>query len=226
MSSLLIAELARAARRGRLWGIIVRNAIPVAGVYLLGWPAALALFFYLLEIWLYLSFRASLSLALDDAGNSPALRAVLGSAARHFLLVAPLLGAVLGGIAWFAVRMMADGWSSIKLGVHRWDFAAGIIVLAAMAFAEAWRYLRLRVAGERLAEDDLREMAIVYRTVFLMMAAVSIYFLVPPGYDAQLLVAAVAAASVWIEGAPRHAMRAFGAPRRTRRQILRRMRNA
>jgi len=72
MNDLLLAELALALRTGRLWSIVLRNAIPVAGVYLLGWPATLALLFYLLEIWLYLSLRSSMALGLDDAGEAPA----------------------------------------------------------------------------------------------------------------------------------------------------------
>jgi hypothetical protein len=221
MNNLLLAELALALRTGRLWGIVARNAIPVAGVYLLGWPATLALLFYLLEIWLYLSFRGSVALGLDDAGEAPAAGAVLARAGMHFLLVAPLLGAVLGLIAWFAVRMVADGWRGLELHLHRWEFAAGVAALVVMALGEALPYMRRRMAGRHSADDELRETAIAYRAACLVLAGIPIYFLVPSGYDAEALVVVVALASVWIEGAPRHATRAFGMPRRTRRRLFR-----
>jgi len=220
MNSLLLAELAQALRGGRLWGIALRSSIPVFGVYLLGWPATLAVLFYLLEIWMYLSLRASLSLALSDLGKAPGVRPVLAAAGRHFFLVAPLLGGVLAALAWFAVRMVADGWRGLELHLHRWEFAAGTVTLAVMALTEAWQFMRRRIAGTRCVDDDLREMAIVYRAACLMLAGVPVYFLVPAGYDAQVLVFVIALASVWIEGAPRHATRAFGAPQRKRKELF------
>ena len=219
MNDLLLAELALALRTGRLWSIVLRNAIPVAGVYLLGWPATLALLFYLLEIWLYLSLRSSMALGLDDAGEAPAARAVLAAAGMHFVLVAPLLGGVVALVAWFAVRIVADGWRGLE--PHRWEFAAGVFAIAVMALAEALRYMRRRMEGRHSTEDEMREMAMAYRAVVLMLAGIPIYFLVPSGYDAEALVVVVALASVWIEGAPRHATRAFGMPRRTRRRLFR-----
>jgi hypothetical protein len=218
MSALLLAELARALRSGRLWMSVLRNAIPLAGVWLLGWPAILALLYYLLEIWLYLSLRASVSLALDDAGGTPAARAVLAAAGMHLLLVAPLIGAVLGLVAWFAVRMVADGWS--ELGAHRWELAAGVAAVAVFALVDALQYMRHRIAGRRSTEDQLREVAIAYRAACLTLAGIPIYFLVPRGYDAYALVLFIAAASVWIEAAPRHATRAFGMPARSRRRLF------
>jgi hypothetical protein len=200
MSALLVAELAHALRSGRLWMSVLRNAIPLAGVWLLGWPAILALLYYLLEIWLYLSLRASVSLALDDAGGTPAARAVLGL------------------VAWFAVRMVADGWS--ELGAHRWELAAGVAAVAAFALVDALQYMRHRMAGRRSTEDQLREVAIAYRAACLTLAGIPIYLLVPRGYDAYALVLFIAAASVWIEVAPRHAPRAFGMPARSRRRLF------
>src|SRR5574341_1136966 len=120
--ALLFAELSDGMRTGRFWAIVARNAIPLAGVVWLGWPAGLLVVFYVIDIWWFLSLRMAAEIAVEDElkGDTPM------SAGRltGLTLVKFLPGALVIGVLFFTVASLFI----VALFTH-WDWRAFVTSL-------------------------------------------------------------------------------------------------
>lgn len=224
LNTLLAAELSAALRTGRFWSVVARNAIPVAGVFLLGWSAVNAVLYYLIETWLFFSLRASVEITFDsDLREKHGLtgRQLFAAAAKRFLVVAPLFGLIIFMLTVMVFVALAAQWSWAEMAAA--DFLGAVLALAVFLFIEVVGFGRRYLAGLTDREDQLREGAMFYRTACLVLVGVPAFLLSATGYAAEVLVLVLALASIWVEGAPRHVTKLFGMRGADRRRLFRRV---
>ena len=65
-------------------------------------------------------------------------------------------------------------------------------------------------------------MAIFYRIPCLVIAGPLLFFLMPLRHGMEIVALFLTLASIWIEGAPRHATKVFGMQKTARRALFRR----
>jgi hypothetical protein len=227
--ALLFAELSVAVRTAQFWGIVLRNAIPLAGVVLLGWPAALLVAFYLIEIWWFLSLRMAVEIAVEDElkRDAPLVAGRLtGLTLRNFLIGAPVLGVLFFAVAgMFVVLFLVEwDWRQFLASPAAKTFFVSLGLLGLFLLVESVRYgLRYYGAGGKTDRDgELRMMAIFCRIPCLVIAGPFLFFLMPFRHAMEIVAVFLTLASIWIEGAPRHATKLIGVPTKTRRALFRR----
>ncbi len=214
----LLPELRIAARSSRFWSTVARSGVPLIGVFAYGWSAVVVVMYFVIEIWLFLSFRMSFEIAVDPKYRGRAASGtgeILSQGLTVFLVAAPV-SAILIGV--FILPVLAivfardGGWKElvdILLGSR--DVLIGIATLSGFLFADALRFaLRYPTrTQEQEAIDEYRGAAMVMRIGCLMVIG-SFAIFIPYGGAGRVLVVAIAIVTIWIEGMPRHAARTFG----------------
>src|SRR5688572_20245020 len=112
-------DLAQGARTERFKAALARQVLMLTGVFALGWPAHEVAVFYLLEVWLFLTFRGTAEVSLDPRyGGLPReawKRA--GHIVLQLLVFASLAGCVVGFFGMFAFsRYPAIDWDAFWRG--------------------------------------------------------------------------------------------------------------
>ena len=233
---LLAAEIAVAGREPRFWGIVARNLVPVIGVFVLGWPAFLAVAYFVVETWLFFSLILAAEISVDPAyGGSAELSAeqTAQEMLKRFLIYAPFTAILLGLLTWplLMAAIHAERWEkslveAMASGLRPADVAVALGLIFGTLAIEAFRLARrfhARSEAQR-REDDLRQLSMMLRVV-CMTGAGPLFFLllllVPTGYANRLIVVLIAATSVWLEGMPHHATKYLGVVAKARRTLFR-----
>ncbi len=233
---LFAAEIAVAGRQPRFWGIVARNLIPVVGVFALGWPAFLAVSYFVIETWLFFSLILAAEIAVDPAyGGSADLSAeqTAQEMLKRFLIYAPFTALLLGLLTWplLMAAIHAERWEKSLLeamasGLRTMDVAVALALIFGTLAFEAFRLARrfhARSEAQR-REDDLRQLSMMLRVVCMTGAGPLFFFLIyltPTGYANRIIVVLISLVSVWLEGMPHHATRYLGVVAKARRTLFR-----
>lgn len=233
---LFAAEIAVAGRQPRFWGIVARNLIPPVGVFALGWPAFLAVSYFVIETWLFFSLVLAAEISVDpDYGGSADLSAeqTAQEMVKRFLIYAPFTAALLGLLTWplLTTSIDAERWeqglvNAMATGLRRADIAVALALIFGFLAVEAFRLARrfnTRSDAQRRA-DDLRLVSMMLRVVCMVLAAPLCFFLVhltPTGYANRIIVVLIALVSMWLEGLPHHATKYLGVVAKARRTLFR-----
>lgn len=233
---LFAAELAVAGRQPRFWGIVARNLIPVLGVFALGWPAFLAVSYFVIETWLFFALVLAAEISVDPAyGGSADLSAeqTAQEMVKRFLVYAPFTALLLGLLTCplLIVAVHAEHWeqsvaNAMAAGLRRADVAIVLAVIFGFLAVEAFRLARrfhTRSEAQR-REDDLRLVSMMLRVVCMIFAAPLCFFLIyltPTGYANRIIVILISVVSVWLEGMPHHATKYLGVVDKARRTLFR-----
>lgn len=218
----LRAELAAALPTGRFWSIVLRSSVPVVGVFLLGWPAFQAALFFLLESWLFLSFRCAVEITIDPryagaAGVPTGTLAILRGVLISVPFSAVAMGVLVGMFGWPVVTTVFSPADWQELLDVRWrapSFLGGLAALVVTNAFEAVGHARrfsTRTAAEA-ERDDLRTAAMFYRIVGLMATTIGLGVVQSFGSGPQLIVVGMALVTVYVEGLSHHAAHALGMP--------------
>jgi hypothetical protein len=203
----LLADIDAGTRSERFVTAVLRQSIAVAGVFLLGWPALDAAVFFALESWLFLSFRASAEIALDERTPGHGFFQTALYTAGYLVAALPFFAAFIGCFAGFVVlpAFPAEAWETFRTtAIHQPPFLAAAGLLAASIIFDTARHLR-RAAGRtpeaRLAQQ--REVRLVTMR-WLVLTAGSLALGATAGSvdKARILVVAIAVAVVLIETLP------------------------
>lgn len=233
---LFAAEIAVAGRQPRFWGIVARNLIPPVGVFALGWPAFLAVSYFVIETWLFFALVLAAEISVDPAyGGNADLSAeqTAQEMVKRFLIYAPFTALLLGLLTWPLLMAVihAERWEqslvhAMASGLRRTDVAVALALIFGFLAVEAFRLARrfnTRSDAQR-REDDLRLVSIMLRVVCMIFAAPLCFFLVyltPTGYANRIIVVLIALVSVWLEGLPHHATKYLGVVDKARRTLFR-----
>ena len=234
---LLLAELAVQSGRPRFWGACVRNAVPVVGVFAFGWSAFLAVSYFIVETWLFLSFIMAAEIAVDpkyDGDPGLAGQWLVKDILAKFLVCAPLTALLLGMCTFplILVSLAAEQHERTLIGalsaVRAFDIGVALFALFVTLLIEAYGVARrINSASPMRQADDLRLVSMMLRVVCMIFSAVLCFFLqllIVTGYVGRILVVLVALTSVWIEGLPHHATRSLGVLPKARRTLFNRVR--
>lgn len=203
----LLADIDRGTRSERFLTAILRQSIAVAGVFVLGWPALDAAVFFVLESWLFVSFRAAAEVALDERTPGHGFFQTAFYAAGYLVAALPFFAAFLGCLAGFVIvpAFPAEDWEAFRAtAVRKPPFLAAVGLLAASIIFDTLRHLR-RAAG-RTAEERVnhqREVRLVtVRWMVLTAGSLALGAAAGSADKARSLVVAIAIAVVLIEALP------------------------
>jgi len=141
------SELRHAARTSQFWLSLVRNSVPLFGVFLWHWDVLQMAVYFLLQCWLMGSLYCAIDMTFNPEKGPPPRDTLDGMQPMlKRLFVAGLAFAVLVGIfggfmliGFFGKRelqeFLATGW-------QQWSFLQGVLALLAGCIAEAVRFLR------------------------------------------------------------------------------------
>ena len=239
---LLFVELSVGVRTARFWGVVLRNAIPLAGVVLLGWPGTLLVAYYVIEIWWFLALRMAAEIAVDDElkGDTPlGAGRLTGLTLKNFVPGALVIGVIFfTAIGIFIMAFLGSwDWRAFLAGDAPKQFLLGLAILAVFLLVESVRYglhyyyragtkatreeyVRFLAKGTR--EEDLRFVAIFYRIPFVVLAGPVLFLLMSFRHAVDIVAVFLTLVSIWIEATPRHVAKVLGMPKGTRRMLFRR----
>lgn len=186
-ADLIRQELRAAFRRPAFWVFAAREAIPVAGVFFLGWEPIYAGAFFVLESWIYMSSRVAAEEVYDqktsrlpeDAGALKKLQLFAGYMLAAFLVYGLVVG-VLGlmGLFWAfgeqtVETFLGEAWL-------RPTFLAGLAVLLLTELHATWLFARGASARdeEQREYDKVKIKAMFHRCFALVCCTVIFGFLV------------------------------------------------
>lgn len=232
-ASALIAELASEARGGHFWSVVLRNALPAAGVFAFGWPALQAALLFVLESWLFVSLRCAIEISIDPkfagkdvvAGGRPLFVAVL----KHFIGAAILMAAILGLFAMFVLAgaFPSDDWDDFfETGWHDPSFVIAFALMTGSVLDDGMRFIRVFAdrTQEQADADDGRVRVMFFRVAMLVVASFFLGWLAEYGLAGPAFIVVIALVSIWLEGTPGHASAVLGQSTDTR--VRRRERRA
>ena len=202
----LLADIDAGTRSERFLTALLRQCITVAGVFVLGWPALDAAVFFVLESWLFVSFRAAAEVALDERTPGHGFLETAFYSAGYLMAALPFFAAFLGCLAGLVIvpAFPAEDWAAFRsTAIHKAPFRAAVALLAASIVFDTLRHLR-RAAG-RTAEERInhqREVRLVTVRWMILTAGSLALGAAGSADKARTLVVAMAIAVVLIEALP------------------------
>ena len=203
----LLADIEAGTRSERFVTAVLRQSMAVAGVFVLGWPALDAAVFFVLESWLFVSFRAAAEIALDERTPGHGVFQTAFYAAGYLVAALPFFAAFIGCFAGLVIvpAFPAEDWAAFRsTAIQQAPFRAAVALLAASILFDTVRHLR-RAAG-RTAEVRLahqREVRLVtVRWIILTAGSLALGAAAGSANRARALVVAIALAVVLIEALP------------------------
>ncbi len=190
-------------RRWRIGYVVARNAVPVVGVFVLGWSATALLLLYFADtmagMWAVLAALTYRFSGADATGRlGDALNGILGAFASALFLAAMI--AVPLGIPLLFVLGLSEPWWAIAWADPEFRIGVAILLLTAVV-AAVRHYLAVR-RGEEGGLEVKRDFAILI-TRWMLVVLVMYWIAGLAGRAAPyLLVVAYAAASAWSDLEP------------------------
>jgi hypothetical protein len=192
-----------------LWTALLRHAIPVGGVLLLGWLPLDFLLYFVIETWLFLTLRMGVEGALNRSfGPVPeTLEGQLGQIAVLTLMSGVVMAMVLGlvGIVVKQFAFSAADWRAfVDAAVWRTPpFLAGQLLLLIDQVWEAARFgIRIAPLPKPDDADDRHLQRVVLRITFLAVAGIAAGVTPAGGAAGRSIVIGLAAAMVMLEAWP------------------------
>jgi hypothetical protein len=214
----LSQEFAEGTRTPRFMTAVLRQAVAVAGVLVLGWPAMDVAIFFVLESWLFMSFRAAAEVALDERTPGHGLQQTALYTALYVLAALPFLGAVVGCVAGFAIipAFPAESWEAFKTtGSRETSFHVAVAFLVASLIFDTARHVKRAAAGRtpEARRADQREVRLISVRMLVLVAGSFALGASGQSMDKSLaLVVAIAVVVVLIEALPERFGRMLPAP--------------
>lgn len=217
-ADLIRQELLASLRQPAFWGMAAREAIPVAGVFFLGWEPIYAGFFFVAESWLYMSTRAAAEEAYDVKSSSAAKDGKPLDKLLKFLgyLVTAMLvyGLVVGILGFFAIARSfpEDQWRALL--TESWTqptFLAGLAALLLTELYATWQFARgASGRSDQQREWDLVKLRAMYHRCFVLLCCTLVFgFLVGwTGGKAFVLIPFLVV--LYFEACPREVARMVG----------------
>lgn len=192
-----------------LWAALLRHAIPVAGVLLLGWRPLDFLLFFVIETWLFLTLRMGVEGALNRSfGPVPeTLEGKLGQIAVLTLMSGVVMAIVLGlvGIVVKQFAFSAADWKQFE-DAALWRTPPFLVGLLLLLLDQAWDAARFAVRIAPLPKpddaDDRHLQRVVLRITFLAVAGIAAGITPAGGAAGRSIVIGLAAAMVMLEAWP------------------------
>ena len=207
-------ELIEGTRSERFRTAAGRQAIMLAGVFALGWPAHEIAVFFLLEAFLFLSLRAATEISLDERYGAVDRRPwhVAAQIALHLLVTVPFMAFIVGMLGVFAVLPFAGvAWETfVREGIREPSFLGAVALLAASIVYDTGRFARRIVAGrgpEERAQDDEAKWLALARPFVLVIASLLLGVAAQAGLGPRVLAVAVAATMLYVEAVPQRVAR-------------------
>ena len=211
-------EFAEGTRTPRFMTAVLRQVVAVAGVLVLGWPAMDVAIFFVLESWLFMSFRAAAEVALDERTPGHGLQQTAFYTALYVFCALPFLGAVVGCVAGFAIipAFPAEAWEAFKTtGSRETSFQVAVAFLVASLIFDTARHVKRAAAGrtpERRRADQ-REVRLISVRMLVLVGGSFALGASGKSMDRSLaLVVAIAVVVVLIEALPERFGRMLPAP--------------
>ena len=196
---------------------VLRQAVMLAGVFVLGWsPLEIAVFF-LLEVFLFISLRAAAEITLEPREGIQAMsaQAFAWEFTKHWLVAAAFIGLVIGALGAFAVvpAFSREARASfLQEGLFRPSFLVAFALLAASLVFDTALFAR-RVAAGRSPEEhkrDVQGVRMAAATVAgLFAASFGLGLLESTTLGPRYLALAIAGVRLFVEAVPRRATRIF-----------------
>ena len=202
-----------ALERPGFYVALVRELVPIVGVFAFRWSALAAALYFIVESWLFLSLRTSTEIVIDPkyAGNDlpGSTLGAVAKIAKHLSYVMPFFAILLGLFAGFVlfVAFPKPVWAAFLAGEWRApDVLLSFGVLVATVVADTVRHARgfaTRNSAEAQA-SDLSVKLMFYRVTFGLFPAAFLLGLVGHwGFGPPLIVLVIAVLSIAIEAVPR-----------------------
>jgi hypothetical protein len=193
----------------RLWTALLRHALPVLGVLLLGWSALDFLLYLLLETWLFLTLRMGVEGALNRSfGRVPNTTTGALTQIAFLSAMSGVVMAIVLGLVALVVRQFAIGdadWRQFEQAAA-WRTQGFRLALLLMVADQVWDAGRFAVRIAPLPApdqaDDLQLQRMVLRIVFLAAAGVAAGLTPAQGAGGRAVVIALAAAMVMLDAWP------------------------
>jgi hypothetical protein len=197
--------------RPSVWIAVFRQALPVLGVFLYGWPVVQASVLFLADLWLSLTLHDGLELTFGGRGARGRGRALAGNLAFMGLLYGLVIG--VGIFGHLAIGFPKGEWHAFAS--WGWRLPSFLTALAAMLATHASDALRFRSHLETRTERETRadEAATRARWARFILVVLGTLFVPVPsafGYGGHALVVVIAAANLAIELFPDAVSRKLG----------------
>lgn len=144
--SVLGGELRHAVHTTQFWLSLLRNSVPLFGVFLWHWDVLQMAVYFLLQCWLMGSLYCAIDMTFNPEKGTPPKDTLDGMQSMlQKLPVAGLVFAVLVGM--FGAFMLIGFFRKDELGEflstgwQQWSFLKGVLALATGCIAEAVRFL-------------------------------------------------------------------------------------
>jgi hypothetical protein len=208
-------------RRPAFLASAVRQALPVVGVFFLGWPAIDVAAFFLLEVWLFITLRFAVEVTLDrpQARDLPARRLV-SDFLKHLLAAAIGMALLVGMMALVSVATTFPRGDLVAFALRGWRSPSFLAALAFMVSSLSWEAHEFagrcagRSDGEREA-DNVRLRVVFARLLVVALSGTVLGLAQALGVGGQALVLVIAGAIVWLDATPERAEKLLGfEPRR------------
>lgn len=216
-----VAELSRELRTAHFWMIAARNAVPVFGVLVLGWPALQAAVLFVLESWVFLSLRCGIEITIDPKFNGGTKHHVALDYIKHIIVAFICVAIVIALFTWGvlgAAFPMGEWAEFFARGWRNPSFLGAILALIVLSIADAVGFVQrfAKRSAEQAAADDGRVRVMFYRVLGLLLVSWFLGFAAQLGYGSSALIVGMCLLSIYLEGVPDHASRTFGMSTHTR----------
>lgn len=197
--------------RPSVWIAVFRQALPVLGVFLYGWPVVQASVLFLTDLWLSVTLHDGLELTYGARGAGGRGRALAGNLAFMGLLYGLMIG--VGVFGHLAIGFPKGEWQAFASS--GWRLPSFLTALAAMLATHASDALRFREHLETRTEsetlaDQSATRARWARFILVVLGALFVPLPSVFGYGGHALVVVVAAANLAIELFPVAVSRKLG----------------
>jgi hypothetical protein len=193
------------------WIAVLRQALPVAGVLLLGWPVAQASVLFLVDLWLALTLRTALELTFQSRAADASGRTLAGHLAFFGLLYGIVVA--VGAFGQVVVGFPQHEWRGfLATGWRDPVFLGSLVTLVS---SHAWESARYRRHLDERTESEAREDDVATRAGWSRLLLVCLGTLFLPlasavGYGAQSLVVVIALVNVAVDAFPVQVGRRLG----------------
>lgn len=208
-------------RRPAFRGALMRQALPVIGVFFLAWPALDVVAFFLFEVWLFLTLRFALEVTLDrpQARDLPARRLV-SDFLKHALTAGLAFALLVGMLVVVTVASTFGGKELLDFALRGWRSPTFLVALALMTSSYAWEAKgfadRCHGRSDDERESDNVQLRVVFaRVLVVALSGIGLGLAQAFGVGGHVLVLVIAGANVWLEASPERAEKLLGfTPRR------------
>ena len=219
----LLDDLAAGIHKPGFRNALGRQALMLAGVFLLGWSALEIAVFFLLEAWLFLSLRAAAEITLEPrfgvVATDPAR--FLWEFVKHWLVAAVFIGILVGGFGGFVVfpAFTEDAMHEFATeGIRNASLLVGLALLAGSIVFDTARFARRVAAGrkaEETAADDHGLRVALAKVACLAMASFWLGIAARVGLGPNIVAVGIAGAILYVEAVPERATRMFQPPKKS-----------